>query len=48
MNEVNTKGHILLYDSIYIENVKQVNPQRQEVNEWLPKAGREGEIGYDC
>ena len=47
MNEATTKGHILLYDSIYVEGVEQINPQRQKINWWLPRAGREGEMRSD-
>ena len=28
-----------LYDSIYMKNQTQANPQRQKVDQWLPRAG---------
>ena len=36
-----TEDHIL-YNSIYIKWTGQENPQRQKVDQWLPRAGRRG------
>lgn len=39
-----TEGHIL-YDSLCMKCPEQMNPQRREADQWLPRAGGRGEWG---
>ena len=45
MKQVGHKGTVTLYDSTYVRYLERSLSQRQEVEQWLARAGVEKESG---